>query len=366
MRAACIAIGAACLAACCSACTSDDNGVPIACDGGDARAMGDALTSNDAALASDSQTASDTLATGDSLDASGVSDGGNGRADAVVEASAADATLSTMALVRFANWSPDAPAVDFCLALHGTTAFTGPVVAAIGTSVDAGGTGLAFPLVGNPVSAVSAYFPVTPGLYDVRVVVAMATSCGVPVIPDVTTLPALTAGNFATMALVGENVPSGGDQPLQIVSFPDDAVSEDPLLHIKFINGAPVWPQVDFGTGTVAGAMPNFTPIFIHVPFGHAASAAKNDPPLPEASLPTVDGNGYREFFASTFSNATLSVHQLGLTQEVATTHVSSMPGLLLTIALVGGTSAGAPPELLECVDNAGTAGALANCMLLP
>jgi len=44
---------------------------------------------------------------------------------------------------------------------------------------------------------------------------------------------------------------------------------------------------------------------------------------------------------------------------------VSAASGSILTIALVGGTSA-ALAALLECVDNAGTVGTLENCTLLP
>jgi hypothetical protein len=42
---------------------------------------------------------------------------------------ASDAPVATTALVRLANWSPDAPGLDFCVAAHGTSMWTGPILA---------------------------------------------------------------------------------------------------------------------------------------------------------------------------------------------------------------------------------------------
>src|SRR5580658_9937302 len=74
-------------------------------------------------------------------------------------------TAATSALIRFANWSPDSPAFDMCIAPHGTTSFQGPLLSALAaaTGSDAGSAGLAFPLV-------SAYTLVPPGQYDARIV----------------------------------------------------------------------------------------------------------------------------------------------------------------------------------------------------
>jgi hypothetical protein len=355
MRAACIASAAASLAACCIGCASDDKSVP-ACDGGDAAGF---------AEAGDAPANADAVTAGDALDAQGASEGGPASADAgqVADVSTADGTLSTNALVRVANWSPDAPAVDFCIAPHGTRAFVGPVVGAIGASVDAGTAGLTFPSAGTPVQAVSSYFSVAPGLYDLRVVVAMGGSCTVPIIPDVTNLPPLTARHFATIALVGDVQPTGGDPGLQLASFSDDGVSSQ-LVFLRFINASPSMAAADMGTGAI-GVMGGFTPLFGGVPFGTAGTAPQTRGSLPEASWPTVDDNGYRELFS--LSDATLSAHDPRLgTDAVVTSGVSIAPGSAITIVLVGGTSAGAPPQLLECVDNARTVGPLSSCMLLP
>ena len=61
---------------------------------------------------------------GTGLDATG-SDGGDDAADAADEADAAP----TQAMVRFAQLSPDAPALDVCLALAWHGAFQGPLLA---------------------------------------------------------------------------------------------------------------------------------------------------------------------------------------------------------------------------------------------
>jgi hypothetical protein len=59
--------------------------------------------------------------------------------DAFVVEAGADVILPTAATVRLANWSPDAPGLDFCIAPHGTGAWSGPVLAqALGGSTSLG------------------------------------------------------------------------------------------------------------------------------------------------------------------------------------------------------------------------------------
>src|ERR1700677_1906860 len=94
----------------------------------------------------------------------------------------ADAEALPVASLRIAHVSPDAPALDVCVAPHGTTAFQGPLIAQLAASLglgvlqdggnenDAGHVGLSFPQV-------SAYVSLAPGQYDVRLVAAGAPSC---------------------------------------------------------------------------------------------------------------------------------------------------------------------------------------------
>jgi len=79
---------------------------------------------------------------------------------------------------RIAQLSPDLPPIDFCVALHGTATFRGPLLAALAASPGAGDaatTGLSY-------AQVSAYFAVTPGQYDLRIVAAGAADCSVALI----------------------------------------------------------------------------------------------------------------------------------------------------------------------------------------
>src|SRR5215475_3377922 len=99
----------------------------------------------------------------------------------------------TTARVRVAHVSPGAPAVDFCLAVHGTTQFTGPILARAGRAA-----GLSY-------ATVTRYFDVEAARYDVRLVAPGAASCAQPLagLDDFTRLPELTDGASATIAAEG-------------------------------------------------------------------------------------------------------------------------------------------------------------------
>jgi hypothetical protein len=265
-------------------------------------------------------------------------------------APSAEAAAST-SFLRIANWSPDSPAVDVCVAPHATGQFVGPLVGALAASTESGPSGIAFPRA-------SAYVTVPAGSYDARLVVGGAPDCTVGIGGDSTSLPAFASSGFATLAIVGEAHPTGGDAALQTVLFSDDA-SSSAAVALRFINASPGTPEADFGTGTLSSG--GFIGIFQNVAFGTASAAEGAD-----ASGPSVDKNGYESL--SKPLNATLSAHPSGgVTDSVSTsTAVFAASGSVLTITLVGGTSAGAPPALVECVDNAGTAGTLENCSTLP
>jgi hypothetical protein len=260
------------------------------------------------------------------------------------------AVSSPPTFLRIANWSPDSPAVDLCIAPHGTGGFLGPLIGALAASTDSGPSGVSFPIV-------SAYISVPPGQYDARIVVAGASDCAAGIGTDATSLPTLAASGFATFALVGEAHPSGGEAALKIAVFLDDS-SSSAAVALRFVNASPELLEVDLGTGTLSAM--NFTPLFQGVQFASASM-----PVLTDASGASIDKNGYETL--SKLANVTLSAHLTGAaTDSVATTvPVSAASGSILTIALVGGTSA-ALAALLECVDNAGTVGTLENCTLLP
>jgi Domain of unknown function (DUF4397) len=293
--------------------------------------------------------------------------------------------------VRVANWSADAPAVDFCVAPHGTADFHGPLLSASAEAIeeaglgDASATALSFPLV-------SAYLPIPVGQYDVRLVAGGSTSCSASIIPDTTTLPQLQVGGVATFALIGATQPQGSEPSLSIVGFFDD-VGVPNGVALRVINTSVDLPNIDFGVGKV------FQPPFLDIHYGTSSQAPDAGPPeasteasAPEGSAPeTPDGsaldasldgaapeaappppmtdpNGY--YSPETLSGATLTARATGVTTPAASaTNVSVAPGVDLTVVVLGlGPSvmdASESTRLLQCVDNAGTVGLLADCEII-
>ena len=265
----------------------------------------------------------------------------------------AEAATTNVSAVRVANWSPDSPSVDFCLAPHASGAFQGPLVARLanpgGAEGGAAAAALAFPQV-------SAYSYVAPGRYDARLVVAGSADCTSGIAADATTLPALAAGAFETIALVGEAHAAGSDPGLELVGFLDDQHPSG-MVALRFINAAPAIPKVDMGTGPAA----SFKPLFLGVSFGQTTIA--------DAGATSVDSNGYLTM--QPLAAVTLSAHPPGATMDSATaSNVSAAAGSILTIVLLGRTpgasaDAGPPGQFVECVDNAGTVGPYENCSAL-
>jgi len=326
-------------------------------DGGDAATSVDGSISSDAGFDGSSEGSTDA-----SLDSSAPGiDAGEGSPGTEAQA-ASDAANegdaepyigslpmpSTMGLLRFANWSPDAPAFDMCIAPHGTTSFQGPLLSALGAAQsDGGSAGLPFPFV-------SAYTLLTPGQYDARIVVGGAVSCAVGILADTTDLPVLEVGDAETVALVGEVVPSAADYKLHVLGFRDD-VSAGGSTEVRVINAAPAMPFIDVGTGSLSGK--DFLAIFRKVQVGQASAPNEGWIPL------LVDANGYNA--NQPISSATFSGHASGATMDAVVGPSFSVPsGVVMTFVLAGGTSS-TSPALVACADNAGTAGVLSDCTVL-
>ena len=96
------------------------------------------------------------------------------------------------AQVRVAHLSPDAPNIDFCVAPHGTTTFTGPILSTNGH------------MTGLPYGAVTKYFELPAEQYDVRLVGPGLADCSTPIgnVPDFTDLPPIEAGDSITIGAV--------------------------------------------------------------------------------------------------------------------------------------------------------------------
>jgi hypothetical protein len=300
---------------------------------------------------------SDAASEGANIASDGGPEGGGDDATTSGSFDASDAPPPPTAYLRVANWSPDAPQVDFCIAPHGTTAFQGPLFANLEAADDAGTAGLAF-------TKVSAYVNVPPGQYDARVVAAAAGSCAAGIGHDATTLPTLAANAAATIALFGDEVPSGGDPPLQLVGFLDHLAPLSPF-ELRFINAAPSLGTADLVTGSLAsGMLVQPKPLFLGVSFAQTDNAMEAT--VSDAAPPPVDRNGYATIAG--LNAALLARPSAGASGPIVVTKMSvSVPtGNALTIVLVGGTSSGIPTSLLECVDNAGSDNSLSDCHLLP
>jgi hypothetical protein len=286
--------------------------------------------------------------------------------------------------MRVANFAAAAPPIDFCFAPHGTTKWTGPMLAAAGpqaageyvdgsapgfTFSDAGSTGLGFP-------GVTSYFYLAPGPYDARFVVAGSPDCTVPVVPDTTTLPALAANGLVTVALFSA-AGDAGSAGLTVVGFVDD-VSVPPAsvvgagrFAVRFINAAPTVPSAGFGTmpaNPLGTRM--YEPIFSGVGYRQASSPAETT-----AVAPFVDDNGYvfaAALVAGSSVNATVIEDYSPV--SVAGSAASFAEGATVTAVLIVDSSGSSSNDagvgsgglqLLCCLDNAGVLGLSGACSVV-
>lgn len=236
---------------------------------------------------------------------------------------------STTARVRVAHVSPGAPAVDFCLAPHGTARFSGPVLAGAGRAA-----GLSY-------GTVTRYFDVAPDRYDVRLVAPGAADCSQPLagLDDFTRLPAIAAGAPATIAAEG-TLGGQGDAAFTLRGYADDAEAAAGKARLRLIHASPGTPPVDAGLG--GGVV--FAPVFTGVAFG--AAAAVDTAPL---------------------SGARLSARAHGTTQDVLAIAGVDLPdGAVATAFAIGQLGATAAPlRVLLCVDNGEPSGVHSPCTVV-
>jgi hypothetical protein len=230
------------------------------------------------------------------------------------------------ARVRVAHVSPGAPAVDFCLAVHGTTSFTGPVLAGAGRAA-----GLAY-------GTVTRYFDVDAARYDVRLVAPGAADCKTPLagLDDFTRLPELAPGAAATIAAEG-TLGGQADAAFTLRGYADDTAAMPARARLRLIHASPGTPPVDAGTG--GGAL--FAPVFSGVAFGEASA---------------VD--------AAPLAGARLSARAHGAARDVLAIDGVDLPGgAIATAFAIGQLGATATPlRVLLCVDNAEPNGVHSAC----
>jgi hypothetical protein len=309
--------------------------------------------------------------------------------DAGIDAPAADVSTATTALVRLANWSPDAPGLDFCVAPEGTSLWSAPVLAAqlghreLGklsvdnAGLDAGRPVMPKPDAGNDAHApedaradardagevdegvlflrLSPYVALTPGAYDLSLVAAGSPDCTKPLF-EIDDLPALTAGSVQTLAAVGDTVDEGADPALSVSLLPDDTTVAAGSAALRFINAVPSVIEVTFASGTVA--MATAMPYLSAAQFGAAAvdtdagALDTNDyltiPPVASQVWSLINANG-------------------GTTTLVAVEGAGLPAGHLATVVGVGGESGPDQKDIgiLVCTDQPPiVAGETARCVL--
>jgi hypothetical protein len=298
--------------------------------------------------------------------------------------------------LRVAQLSPDLTSIDLCVAPHGTTAFQGPLVAELATSL--GGADAASP--GTGYAKVSAYISVAAGQYDVRIVAAGATDCSVAVtgmnadggmsaeagvnaeagaglsadagadvdastvadavadaasVPDAAT-PPFAANAYATVLVAGELAPMGTDRGLTVTAIVDDAVLAGQAVALRAVNAMPTASSLDFGYGSFSGG---WFPLLTNVAFASASAQAAQ-------SVGVVDAHGYLPL--SPLASQTLSARlSSGAASDAALAKSMTIAtGSVATVIALGGRAGDSahPPALLLCVDNSPAGGLLSDCTI--
>jgi hypothetical protein len=255
------------------------------------------------------------------------------------------------ALLRVANWSPDAPAggYDICLAPVGTANWSGPLLhqsfpSGIGA---AAATGVTFPVV-------SAYVPVAPGTYDLQLVSAASPDCSTGVIQTTQGLPSLVDGSHTTFAVIGDVVPTNRDARQKVTGFFDDSTAPHGLVGLRAVNTVPSRGAIDV---TVVGAAGEPMATFVDVPFGGPGATL--------ADGGSADPNGYAPVSAA--GNVQFVAQAPGGTPTVTTASGGAFSaGDVVTLAVVGGENGGAPPSFLMCTDNGAPANGTTPCRAFP
>jgi hypothetical protein len=256
---------------------------------------------------------------------------------------------------------------------------------------------------------VSAYIPLAPGQYDVRLVAAGASSCDSSVAlarpfdpvdggedassPDAagvadagptdagspsvdageldagdasvhgsewTNLPPLAAGAYATILVAGDLSPAGSDAPLMVTMLPDDAALAGGAAVLRAINAVPSCPSLDFGLSSISQWMPLLTDV------GFAAASAQAAP-----GDGVVDANGYLPIAPLDGQAMSASPPSSDAQAGVATATASNVEidlGSIATVLAVGGKTGDTanPPALLLCTDNLPSGGLLSDCSIAP
>lgn len=228
------------------------------------------------------------------------------------------------AMVRIAHLSPDAPAVDVCLATnaHGTD-FVGPVLKANGLA-----NGLSY-------KSLSPFVSLKAGKYFARLVAAGAVDCAGPLpgVPDLVALPELAPEAVVTVAALGKA--AGGSAPFRLKAFVDSRTAKSGEARLRFVHASPGTPAVDIGLGRGL----TFDTVFGNVAFGDVETGDAFE-------------NGY--LTVPGLNNAQVSARAAGASADVLTVNgVTLVAGQTATAFAIGELgSSSAPLQVLICLDS--------------
>jgi len=174
-----------------------------------------------------------------------------------------------------------------------------------------------------------------------------------------TTLPSVVvAHSFTTLLVAGELAPSGSDPALVAVALADDSILVSGGATLRAVNALASGIAQNFGFESADGG--GFLPVFANVGFAQAATQASLD----EGAL---DSNGYLAVGPQNGVSFGARASGDAAADTAATQSLQIDLGAVTTIAAIGGDSAGKqPPQLLFCVDNQPSGGALSDCAVLP
>jgi len=253
----------------------------------------------------------------------------------------------TLTYFRFAALSPDAPAVDFCVADYGSSNFSTPVLASIAEQLEVDGSG------GLSFGQVSVYMTLPSNRYVVRVIEAGATDCYTTVIGD-TTLDWFAEDAYHTVAIVGDLSVEGTDPDASVVVFEDDAAVATDYAKLRFIHAAPGLPAMDLGLGSVDDD--DYDELFTGVEFGSFGSTSPYGTP---------NSHGYLRLTPASEQPLELHANE-DETEEVIAGSTALTSDTLLTLFVVGGKTddTSIPAHLLLCDDKTGS-GYLGTCAVV-
>jgi hypothetical protein len=245
----------------------------------------------------------------------------------------------SLAHVRVAHLSPDAPAVDVCVKSHSSSTWpSSPLLESLKVTA-----GLSYPQVTTYVS-----LPVD--AYDVRIVAPDAPSCTTALggLPD-TDGVAVSAGLHATVAAMGDLTVAGSDPAFGLKVFVDEQGVTQGMAKLRFIHASPGTPAVDVGVGTGA----SFTRVFADVAFGQVAAPGGS-----------IDANGFLTTAPLTSVDVTARLANAS-TDALTVPGVSLPAGTIATAFAIGGKTGTTtnPLQVLLCNDSAAPSGVLTSCL---